>query len=113
MSRAVNHIIYIRNAISEIRQWTSKGEIEFKQDIVLIKATLYNLQTLAESTSLLPETWKNEHPEVDWNGIKSFRNFLAHQYMEIDTDTIWDVVTRDLSELEVAVEAIASDHFND
>lgn len=55
MSRAVNHIIYIRNAISEIRQWTIQGEAEFKKNIVLFKATLYNLQTLAESTSLLPD----------------------------------------------------------
>ncbi|EDX71356.1 conserved hypothetical protein [Coleofasciculus chthonoplastes PCC 7420] len=113
MSRAVNHLIYIRNAISEIRQWTLQGETEFKKNIVLIKATLYNLQTLAESTSLLPQAWKDEHPEVDWNGIKSFRNFLAHQYMEIDTDTVWDVVTRDLSNLEAAIEAIARDHFNE
>lgn len=80
MSRAVNHLIYIRNAISEIRQWTIQGETEFKKNSVLIKATLYNLQTLAESTSLLPQAWKDEHPEVDWNGIKSFRNFLAHQF---------------------------------
>ena len=28
MSRAVNHIIYIRNAISEIRQWTIEGETD-------------------------------------------------------------------------------------
>jgi len=42
MSRAVNHLIYIRNAISEIRQWTLQGETEFKKNSVLIKATLYN-----------------------------------------------------------------------
>lgn len=113
MSRALNHIIYIRNAIAEIRQWTSDGKSAFVNNTALVKATLYNLQTLAESTSLLPRDWKNEHPGVDWEGIKSFRNFLAHQYMDVDVDTVWQVVQQDLDGLEEAIEAIANKHFNE
>ncbi len=113
MSRAINHIIYIRNAIAEIRQWTRNGKSAFVGNTALVKATLYNLQTLAESTSLLPQNWKDEHPEVDWEGIKAFRNFLAHQYMEVDVSTVWQVVEQDLSDLEVAIEAIAHEHFNE
>ncbi|MFP4411865.1 HepT-like ribonuclease domain-containing protein [Coleofasciculus sp.] len=38
---------------------------------------------------------------------------MAHQYMEIDTDTVWNVVTRDLSNIEAAIDAIARAHFNE
>lgn len=112
MGRELSHIIYIRNALAEIHQWISQGETAFKDNVVVVKATLYNLQTLAESASLLPQEWRDEHPNVDWVEIKAFRNFLAHQYMDIDVDMVWIAITRSLPGLDEAIEAIAHDHFN-
>jgi uncharacterized protein with HEPN domain len=34
------------------------------------------------------------------------RNVLVHDYFEVDFETVWDIVTRDLPPLEKAVRAM-------
>ncbi len=40
------------------------------------------------------------HPEVDWRGISGLRNVLVHSYFEVDMETIWTIIQRDLPVLE-------------
>jgi uncharacterized protein with HEPN domain len=37
------------------------------------------------------------------------RNVLVHDYFDVDFQTVWDVVTRDLSGLDTAMRAILTD----
>jgi uncharacterized protein with HEPN domain len=67
---------------------------------------------MCESISLLPEDWKNQHPEMNWAGISGFRNILAHQYLGLELDSIWDVVQNYLPDLSCAIEAIAEEFWN-
>ena len=62
-----------------------------------------NLQILSESTLRLTESSKMRHPEVDWRGISGLRNVLVHGYFEVDLETIWTIIQRDLPVLEGAV----------
>lgn len=69
-------------------------------------AIVRNLQVLCESTQRIDEAHKQRHPEINWTSIAGMRNVLVHDYFEVDFETVWDVVTRDLPPLEKAMRAI-------
>jgi uncharacterized protein with HEPN domain len=69
-------------------------------------AIVRNLQVLCESTQRIGEEHKQRHSEINWASISGMRNVLVHDYFEVDFETIWLVVTRDLPSLEKAMRSI-------
>jgi uncharacterized protein with HEPN domain len=53
----------------------------------------------------MSDTVKARHPEIPWAGIAAFRNRLAHGYVDVKLDRVWDVTERDLGPLREAVRA--------
>jgi uncharacterized protein with HEPN domain len=106
------YVIHIRDCIARIEQYTTEGESVFFEDIKTQDAVIRNLEVMCESIALLPEEWKNYQPEMDWSGMNGFRNVLAHQYLGLELDSIWNIVQNYLPELSRAVEAIAEEFWN-
>jgi len=46
---------------------------------------------------------KNIHNKTDWNRIKDFRNLVAHDYIGIDAEEVWQIITNDLPKLETDI----------
>ena len=69
-------------------------------------AIVRNLQVLCESTQRIGEPHKQLHPEINWPSIAGMRNVLVHDYFEVDFETVWLAVTRDLPSLEKAMRTI-------
>ena len=65
-----------------------------------------NLQVLCESTQRIGGTHKQRHPEIDWPSIAGMRNVLVHDYFEVDFETVWLAITRDLPSYDKAIRAI-------
>ncbi len=63
---------------------------------------------MAESTQRVSETTKATQLEVEWRKIAAFRSILAHDYLGINLDTVWDITRRDVPELKQAVEEMLS-----
>jgi uncharacterized protein with HEPN domain len=106
------YIIYIRECITRIESYTIEGKESFYLDLKTQDAVIRNLETLGDATQQLPEEWKMAHPEVEWRRISDFRNLLAHQYLEINLDIVWNVIEFRLPELRKAIELIAERFWN-
>jgi uncharacterized protein with HEPN domain len=39
------------------------------------------------------------HPEIPWEDIVGMRHKVVHDYLGVDEDIVWEVVTEDLSKL--------------
>ncbi len=100
------YLIHIRDCIQRIETYTAEGKTAFFADLKTQDAVIRNLQTLCESAQRLPDAWKAIRPEIDWRTIGDFRNVLAHQYLDIDLDIVWNVVENYLPDLKQAIEAI-------
>ncbi len=67
---------------------------------------LYHLQVIGEAARALSEQFRTRHPDEIWSGAVGLRNILVHHYFEIDSDLIWNVISRDLPSLRDLVERL-------
>ena len=94
------YLAHIDDAAAQIeRTALSRGKGALDSDFELRDATLYRLQTLAESSQRLSASFKEAHPEIPWNDIAGFRNRVVHGYLTIDLDIVWDIVEREVHPL--------------
>lgn len=55
-------------------------------------ATLRNLELIGEAATHVPEAVRNAHPEIPWRAIIGARNRLAHGYLHIEDDIVWNMI---------------------
>ena len=94
------YLAHIDDAITRIERTASaRGVSALHADEDLKDATLFRLQTLAESTQHLSREFKEAHPEIHWDRIAGFRNRVVHGYLDVRTDIVWAIVDNDLPKL--------------
>ena len=98
------YLTHIAEATALIRATTSGGKDALATDSNLRDATLYRLQTLSESASLLSDDIRSRHPDIPWARIAGFRNRLAHGYVDVNLDRVWQVIEQDLDPLRDVIQ---------
>ena len=100
---------YVEHALECIRRIaedSAHGREAVFASRTLQDAIIRNLQVLCESTQRLDEVHKRRHSEINWRSIGGMRNVLVHDYFEVDFETVWNIVERDLPPLEKALRAM-------
>lgn len=69
---------------------------KFVADERTYDATLRNLELIGEAASNVPYNMREAHPEIEWRLIIGVRNRLAHGYLSIDDDIVWDIIQTDI-----------------
>lgn len=103
MKEPTGYIQHALESIALIEAATKGGRDEFFASSLIQDATLYRLQTMAESTQRLPDDLKERYPEIDWRAIAGFRNVLVHGYMSIRLQTVWNVVEHEIPPLKAVL----------
>ncbi len=62
-------------------------------------AALRNIELIGEAASHGPGHVREAHPEIEWRRIVATRNRVAHAYLGIDDDVVWDVIQTDVPDL--------------
>ena len=65
-----------------------------------------NIEILSEASRRIPDHMKSAHPLVPWRSMAGIGNVLPHDYHDIRTNIIWDIVVSELPLLKEALEAI-------
>lgn len=103
------YLRYILECIRRIEEDIAGGQEQFMASHTISDAVLRNLQTMSETTQRLSAGLKNAHPETEWERIGAFRNVLVHDYLGVDLERVWDVITRNVPELKRQVLAILTE----
>jgi uncharacterized protein with HEPN domain len=77
----------------------------FDANEVLGLALLHLIQHVGEAASRTTPAYRAMHPEVAWEKIVGMRHRLVHDYLEVDWDVVWEVLTVHLSELVKKLES--------
>lgn len=99
------HLTYMREAIRLIETRTATGRDNFLNDVDMQDAVLWRLETLAEASNKLSQVVKDRHPDVRWRAIYGFRNIVAHGYLELRIDLVWEIIEVHLPALKAVIDA--------
>ena len=102
----VEHVI---ECIRRIAEDSAQGRNSVFASRTLQDAIVRNLQVLCDSTQRIDQLHKQRRPEIDWPSIAGMRNVLVHDYFEVDFETVWLIVTRDLPPLDAAMRTILAE----
>ena len=93
---------HVHDTIAKLERIRQRGDLT--KDEVLYDAALRNLQTLSEATQRLPDSVKEQFPEIPWKEISGFRNILVHNYLgDIDSQTVLAVLEKHLPPLDACI----------
>jgi uncharacterized protein with HEPN domain len=75
---------------------TGRTRHAFDQDEVLRLALTHLIQVLGEAAGRVSVEYRGRHPEVPWPQIIGMRHRVVHDYLHVNQDVVWEVVSRDL-----------------
>ena len=91
-------------AIERIQSYTIGMNYEqFVRDHKTVDAVLRNLSVLGEAAKRVPETLRNQAPEIDWERIIRSLHIVVHNYFGVDEQIVWRIIEIHLPPLRKAL----------
>lgn len=101
------HVDDILEAIDKINHYTQDVTFdEFVSNGMMFDAVVWNFSVLGEAVRRIPPEIQNQHPDVAWSEMRSMRNFVIHQYDEVNAQVVWDTIQNDLPPLVTQLQEI-------
>jgi uncharacterized protein with HEPN domain len=108
MPRSVRE--YLRHVRDEARYLgeASRGvsKSSFMQDETLKRAFVRSIEVIGEAVKVIPDSLRQQHPNVEWKAMAGMRDKLIHYYFGVDYEIVWDVVANKIPGLVIEVEQI-------
>lgn len=85
-----------------------QGKIRADLDIdrMLVLSLIRELEIIGEAASKISAETRSQNTSIPWQDISGMRNRLIHAYFDVDLDTVWSTVSRDLPTLKAELEKI-------
>ena len=101
---------HILQAIDRLQVYAGNlSRKELEQDVLRYYGIVKNIEIIGEAARMLTGAFRSAHQEVDWRSIANMRNFLVHEYYQVDSEVVWSVIHEDIVELRAQVVRYLSD----
>jgi uncharacterized protein with HEPN domain len=80
--------------------------LEFQNDGSTFRAAAYSIQIISEASCRIPPEWLHQHPEINWHGIRAIGNQTRHEYANLRSLTIWEILNSHLLPLKSAMDEL-------
>ncbi len=81
----------------------------FAKDAKTIDAVMMELIVIGEASTHFSTEIRERNPEIRWTSVVGLRNFVAHEYFEIDPKKIWDTITVHVPKLKEQIQKLYLD----
>jgi len=82
----------------------------FVKDDKTVDSVVCNLEIIGEAANRLSESFKTQHPEIEWRKIIGLRHRIVHDYFNIDGEIVWEIIQKDLPTFKSQLSVIRTDH---
>jgi uncharacterized protein with HEPN domain len=79
---------------------------DFVTDETLQRAFVRSLEIIGEAAKKVPDSFRVEHPDIEWRAMAGMRDRLIHDYFGVDYEIVWDVVQNHIPELRRQIATI-------
>jgi uncharacterized protein with HEPN domain len=101
----VGHMLDMaRKAVAKVAG-KSRTDYDADEDLRIVLAHL--VQTIGEAAGRVSPETQARHAGIPWKGIVGIRHRIVHDYMDVDYDILWEVVTKDVPSLIATLEKLA------
>ena len=77
---------------------------DFLDSVQLQVAVIRRIEVIGEAAGRISDETKASHPIPPWQDMTAIRNFLIHQYGDVEPQVVWDTVKLDLPTLITELE---------
>jgi uncharacterized protein with HEPN domain len=100
----------ILDAIAAIEQFTSDVNFEiFSQNLEKVFAVSRAIEIIGEAVKRVPDSVRNQYPEIPWRDMAGMRDKLIHNYFNAEVDIIWKAVQEDVPQLKSMISGVLKD----
>ena len=102
------NLLAIIDSIDKILTYVKgiSNAVQFYKNSVVFDATLMNFVVIGEMVDRLSKSLKEQEPDMDWQKIKAFRNLVAHDYLGVDAEEVWQIIYNHLPILKTKIQTI-------
>lgn len=102
--------VYLRHILDEIaflkRISAERTLDDLINDDYFSHAVRSAIEVIGEAATNVPDRIKSENPDIPWREMAALRNRIIHGYFRIDSSIVWNVIVRDLPEIEPKISAL-------
>lgn len=101
--RTAKELLHVEGWLARAAEIVARGKDAYLSDAMLQEAGDSLMMKLGEAAGRLDRLGVRAPGDVRWADAISNRNFLIHQYDEIDREISWGTLTKDLAEWQRAL----------
>lgn len=75
----------------------------FESSRLVFDATVRNLELIGEAAKHIPESVRQQLPEIPWQDMVGARNIFAHAYFGVDRDLVWHTIRHEIPPMLAAL----------
>ena len=103
-------LVYVGHMLDMARKAVAKTQgllrDAYDADENLRLALIHLIQVIGEAARQVSGDFVAHHPAVPWANIIGMRHKVVHDYLGVDEDIVWQVVTDDLPKLVSTLETL-------